>query len=105
MVAPEDLRVGDFVGVLSETIELPSFLWTETLATERSELVRLRYLPTDDRAPLRVTAVCLPFVFVKRPNGQFQTMDVRLTSLVRLERSYAKTVWKRLKAPRRRCLR
>ncbi len=99
MVAPEDLRRGDFVAVLSEVVELPSFLWCETLATDRSELVRLRRLPTDDRAPLKVKAICLPFIFVKLPKGQFRTIDVRLTSLVRLEKNYAKTVWKTLKPP------
>ena len=49
--SPEDLRCGDFVAVLSEIVELPTFLWSETLSGEREELVRLRRLPTDDRAP------------------------------------------------------
>ncbi len=97
MVAPEDLRRGDFVAVLSEIVELPSFLWSETLPGGRGELVRLRRLPTEDRAPLKVKAICLPFIFVKLPTGQFQTIDVRLASLVRLEKGYAKTVWKTLR--------
>jgi hypothetical protein len=99
MVAPEDLRVGDFVAVLSEIVELPSFLWCETLSADRSELVRMRRLPTDDRAPMKVKAICLPYIFVKLPKGQFRTIDVRLTSLARLEEKYAKTVWKTLKPP------
>jgi hypothetical protein len=99
MVAPEDLRRGDFVAVLSEIVELPSFLWTETIPSGRSELVRVRRLPTEDRAPLKVRAICLPFVFVKLPSGQFQTIDVRLASLVRLEKAYAETVWKTLRTP------
>jgi hypothetical protein len=98
-VAPEDLRCGDFVAVLSEIIELPSFLWSDTLPSARSELVRLRRLPTEDRVPLKVKAICLPFIFVKSPGAQFQTIDVRLANLVRLERSYAKKVWKSLRAP------
>ncbi len=97
LVAPEDLRCGDFVAVLSEIVELPTFLWSETLSGEREELVRVRRLPTDDRAPLKVKAICLPFVFVKLPSGRFQTLDVRLAKLVRLERSYAKAVWKALR--------
>ena len=96
-VAPEDLRRGDFIAVLSEIIELPSFLWTETLSSGQSELVRIRHLPTEDRAPLKIKAICLPFVFVKQPSGQFQTLDVRLASLVRLEKGYAKAVWKTLR--------
>jgi hypothetical protein len=97
MVAPEDLRRGDFVAVLSEIVELPSFLWTETIPSGRSELVRVRRLPTEDRAPLKVKAICLPFIFVKLPSGQFQTIDVRLANLVRLEKRYAKAVWKTLR--------
>ncbi len=99
MVAPEDLRRGDYIAVLSEIVELPSFLWSETLPGGRGELVRLRRLPTEDRAPLKVKAICLPFIFVKLPSGQFETIDVRLVNLVRLERGYARTAWKNLRVP------
>ncbi len=54
-------------------------------------------LPTEDRVPLKIKAICLPFVFVKSPSGRFQTIDVRLAKLVRLERDYAQSVWKALK--------
>ncbi len=98
-VAPEDLRRGDFVAVLSQIVELPTFLWDDILPNSRDELVRIRYLPTDDRVPLKVKAICLPFVFVKSPSDQYQTMDIRLANLVRLHRAYAKKVWKRLRTP------
>jgi hypothetical protein len=98
VVAPEDLRGGDFVAVLAEIVELPTFLWNETLCGQ-GEMVRIRRLPTEERVPLKVKAICLPFVFVKQPNGRFQTIDVRLASLVRLERNYAKRVWKTLRTP------
>ena len=101
MIAPEDLRRGDFIAVLSEIIELPSFLWNETIPSGRSELVRVRRLPTEDRAPLKIKAICLPFIFVKLPSGKFETIDVRLASLVRLEKSYAKAVWKGIGVRRR----
>ena len=97
LVAPEDLCRGDFVAVLSEVVELPSFLWTETLSSGRDELIRVHRLPTEDRVPLKVEAICLPFIFVKLPSRQFQTIDVRLAKLVRLEKGYAQTVWKALK--------
>jgi len=99
-VAPEDLHRGDYVAILSEIIELPTFFWHDSLPYGREELVRLRRMPTRDRLPMKVKAVCLPFVFVKLPSGQFETIDVRLASLVRLEKRYAKTVWKKLQAPR-----
>ncbi len=56
-VAPEDLRRGDFVAVLSQIVELPTFLWDDILPNSRDELVRIRYLPTDDRVPLKVKAM------------------------------------------------
>src|SRR5665213_2915774 len=82
-VAPEDLRRGDFVAVLSEIVELPSYLWTETLLAGRCEAVRVRRLPTEDRVPLKIKAICPPYIFVKLPSGQFHTIDVRLATLVR----------------------
>ena len=100
MVAPEDLRCGDFVAVLSQVFEVPSFLWHDVMPSERAETVRLRLLSTEDRTPMKVKAICLPFVFVRSHDGQFQTMDVRLMSLVRLEKGYAKTVWKELRTTR-----
>jgi hypothetical protein len=44
----------------------------------------------------KVKAICLPYIFVQAPCGRFQTLDVRLATLARLDRDYAKTVWKRL---------
>ncbi len=99
-VAPEDLRRGDFVAVLSEVIELPSFLWTETLTGTQDEVIRLCRLPTGGRSPLKIKAICLPFVFVKSPGDDYQTIDIRLARLVRLDKEYAKTVWKRMRAKR-----
>lgn len=99
-VAPEDLRQGDYVAVLSEVIELPSFLWTETLASKHDEVIRVCRLPTGARSPLKIKAICLPYVFVKSPAGDYQTIDIRLARLVRLDRAYAKTVWKRMRTKR-----
>ena len=96
-IAPEDLRQGEFVAVLSEIIEVPSFLWTESLSGGQEPLVRVRKIPTDERVPLKIKAICLPFVFAKTPSGQHRTLDVRLVHLARLERNYAKRVWKVLK--------
>ena len=103
-VAPEDLRRGDFVAVLSEIVQIPSFLWSATLSCAQDELIRLHMLPTEDRVPLKIKSICLPYIFVKQPGGEFQTLDVRLASLARLEKSYANTVWKSLRRPKARRL-
>jgi len=48
-VAPEDLCRGDFVAVLSEIIELPSFLWSETLPRGQDELARISHHATVEK--------------------------------------------------------
>ena len=99
-VAPEDVRCGDFVAILSEVIELPSFMWCDYMPGPADQPVRVRYCTTDGGTPLKVKAICLPFVFVKSPQGQSRTIDVRHTQFARLERGYAKTVWKDLRSQR-----
>ena len=51
---------------------------------------------TDDCGlPLKVKAICLPFVFVKKPCGKHRTLDFRQQRLVRSP-DYASVVWKTL---------
>jgi hypothetical protein len=97
-VSGEDLRVGLDVAVLNETFELPSFMWSCCDVTlDPHELVRLQYQSRDGGTPLRVRAVCLPFVFVEQPDGRHRTIDLRRTQLVRLDRDYARLVRKKLR--------
>jgi len=100
LVAPEDLRCGNFVAILSEIVELPSFLWLDWDRTHRGEPVRMRRIPLTSGLPWKVRAICLPFVFVESPYGKWETFDSRRAQLVRLKKSYAKTVWKKLSAER-----
>jgi hypothetical protein len=104
-LAAEDLKCGDFVAVLQEIVECPSFLWScDPQLLPPGELVRLICRGSEGGTPLKVKAICLPFVFVKRPCGSHATLDVRQHRLVRLSDNYARAVWKATKrgAPRRR---
>jgi hypothetical protein len=97
-VAGEDICTGDFVAVLSEIAELPSYLWcgsADMLPVD--ELVRIRYVPHEARRPFKVFAVCLPFVYVKPPRDNLLCFDTRKQQLVRLDSANAKVVWKQLK--------
>jgi len=96
-VAPEDLMRGDCVAVLNEVVEFPSFFWCDSVLSERHELVRMRCLPANSGTPLKVKAICLPFVFVKSPIGEYEAIDIRQVQLVRLKKHYAKTVWKNIR--------
>ena len=101
-VAPEDLRRGDFVAILSVVYEYPSFLWcSDSAMAPREELVHLRYEGVGGGLPLKIKAVCLPFVFVKDPAGEHRTLDARMCRLARLSSGYARRVWKAMRRARR----
>lgn len=94
-LAPEDVRVGDFVAVLHRTYELPSFWWNaEAFQAPLDKPVRLQLIPDSAGEPLKVRAICLPFVFVKEPDGSQRTLDLRITHLARLHPDFAKAVCK-----------
>ena len=94
-VAAEDLCAGDFVAILNEIYEYPSYLWqSDSFALPPHEPVRVQWQAVEKGLPLKIVDVCLPFVLVKRPCGQHQTLDVRRCQFVRLQRRYAKRVCK-----------
>ncbi len=96
-IAGEDLRRGDYVAVLNEIIEIPSFLWCGDAHTlPPHEPVRMQRQSHENGLPLRIIDICLPFVFVKQPCGQQRLVDIRRCQFVRLDRRYAKRVWKGL---------
>lgn len=103
-VAGDDLRCGDYIAVLTQTCELPSFLWDNSdFRLSPHELVRLQVIPCDAGLPLKVFAICLPFVYVFPPGKkEVKTLDLRRMQLVRLNKTHAKTVWKQMQQPRER---
>jgi hypothetical protein len=98
-VAPEDLNCGDYVAALNVVHQFPPFLWCcDGSGVAPDEPVQIQFRAPGAGTPLKIKAVCLPFVFVKFPNGNTQTMDVRQTQFVRLNPDYAATVWNDMKA-------
>lgn len=94
-LAAEDLRLGDFVCVLLEVVEVPSYLWNcDSHVLPPDETVKLPIWPAEGGTPLKVKAICLPFVFVKQPCGNHRTLDMRRHRLVKLSEAYARAVWK-----------
>jgi hypothetical protein len=97
-LAPEEIRSGDFVAMLYVVSEWPSFFWCDDSTLHpRDEVVRICSTPHGESQPLKVRAVCLPFVLAKAPSGEQKTLDVRRCRLARLERRYARTAWKAAK--------
>jgi hypothetical protein len=90
-LAPEDIRPWDYVAVLHDVYEYPTWLWCDDgFARPRDEAVRVRFTLHDDAAPLKVLAVCLPFVLVHEPCGRRRTIDVRRRPLAR----FGEDVWR-----------
>lgn len=99
-VAGEDIQPGDFVAVLYEVAEYPSFLWCcSAVSLEEREPVRVRYLPRNAGEPLRVMAVCLPFVYVQNVKGNVAGIDIRQHELVRLDPKVGRRLWRQLTKP------
>ena len=102
-LAPEEICAGDYVTVLHEICELPSFLWcSDGALTRRDELVRMKLMPKRGGVPLKVKSVCLPFVLVKHPSGSKRPLDVRQCRLAKLDREYAEAAWRSAAKKRRR---
>ncbi|MEZ6056266.1 MAG: hypothetical protein R3C01_06135 [Planctomycetaceae bacterium] len=100
-VAREDIACGDYITVLRQSIELPSYFWDRCdVGLPPTEMVRLRVVPEFSGQPLRVFAICLPFVYARNAQGFVHTLDTRRTELARLDHQAARKVWKKLLAPR-----
>lgn len=94
-IAPEDLKVGEFVAILSRTYQYPSYLWFSHDGDDRYETVKLRFLPHKNAGePMKVKAICLPFVLVQLASKKSETIDVRQCQLARLDKQFANLAWK-----------
>jgi hypothetical protein len=90
-LAPEEIRPADFVAVLHEIVEWPSWFWCDDAPFgAREEIVRICTIPREAAAPLKVRAVCLPFVLVRASNRREYTIDVRRHRLARLDATFAR---------------
>ena len=96
-LAAEDLRCGNFIAVLEEIFEYPSYLWcADPHVLPPREPVCVRWRSPDAGRPLKIKAICFPYVLVKMPHGAHKSLDVRQCRLVRLSDRYAKKAWKNL---------
>lgn len=77
-LAPEDVRPGDYVAVLDEEHQYPVVVcYYEPPMGREAEVIRVRVRPNETSGPLRVLDAWLAFVFVKPPEGEGRTLDVR----------------------------
>ena len=102
-VAGEDIKQGDYVTILSEIIEWPSWFWScSSVSLPADEPVRVRNVPRNAGEPHEVLAICLPFVYVKPPRGGIIALDIRQQQLVRLDKEKGQQVWQRMQKKKKR---
>ncbi len=100
MLAPEDVRPRTYVSIMHVVYEHVSWYY-EPEPWRKSEPARSLLLPDDPSEPLKVVEVCLPFMLVEKPDGQYETLDVRRSRLAALSERYGDAVFMRVKAKRK----
>jgi hypothetical protein len=94
-LAPEEIRVGDFVTPLYMIAEVPSYYWfSECWNLPADQPVRMRFTCSSDGTPLKVKSICLPFVLVKQATGAQYSIDLRKCQVARLNPRHAKRAWR-----------
>ncbi len=101
-IAPEDIRKGKYVAVLSITHELLPLLCESAWLFERSQPCRIAFWPDEDEMePVKVISLCLPFVLVKDARGRVRTFDVRRHRLAAVSEEFGRKCFKRARAARK----
>jgi len=89
-VRPDDIRVGDYVAVLCETYEWPVFFCGTDFGPTSQ---RATMIPNATEDPVRIEAVCVPFVFVVDPGGERRVIDMRRVRLARVAKRFGRAVF------------
>lgn len=93
-VAPEDIRIGDYLAILHYVSEeTPMLLGAESTFVE-PKVARMT-LMSWDTDPKRVIALCLPFVLVEEPDASRTTLDARRFRLARVSRRFGKSAFEK----------
>ncbi len=94
-LAPEDIRPGSYVAALHLIEEIMPCVWAiDDVDYRKVQPIRVRCLPYENQEPMKVKAVCLPFVMVKLPDGSHRSLDVRQHQLAEISRAYGKASFK-----------
>lgn len=100
---PEDISVGDAILVSETQYEIPSFLWcgADTFALPPESPVRISLKACPNQAPLKVKAICLPYILCRDSKRRARLLDVRQVQLMKLARSFSDSFRKALKEERK----
>lgn len=96
VIAPEDIRKGDYVSILHVVVE--HLLDDCSGGTWKGmEQVRMLWMPWTEAAPMKVVDVCLPFVLVKKPDRKHRVIDTRRFRLARIPPEFGKLASRQLR--------
>ncbi|QNN21693.1 hypothetical protein HED60_05230 [Planctomycetales bacterium ZRK34] len=97
LIGPEDIKVGQYVTVAHETVEL--LRYDNSVPTQpvlETMSVQVRHCGAG--WPMKVAAVSQPYVLVTDPRGRSFSVDLRRYRLARLPRKFGKAAFARIKS-------
>jgi hypothetical protein len=95
-IAPEDIRIGDYIAIMSTVVEWPPFFFDQPFG--RVDVVRTHHLPCSGGEPLKVQAICIPFLLVRNHKDEHTTIDLRRHRIAKLSEAFGKKASKKLAA-------
>ena len=99
-LAPEDITPGIYVTVINIVHEHVSCFFEPDTYSHNGTPKRSILLPEYTREPMKVIEVCLPFVYVVDPDGDYETLDIRRKRLAKLSDHFGEAAFMRAKAKR-----
>ena len=101
-LGPEDLQRGQYVTVMQRTGQSLNYhLFCESPEHPSVTVERYAYLPKQAGQPLKVLALCIPFVLVKTARGKCHMLDLRRVDLALLSDDFGRAAFKALKSKKK----
>ncbi len=97
----DDIRVGEYVAVLCETYEWPAVFCSGVF--DAPTVHRATLVPNHTEDPVRIEAVCVPFVFVVDTAGKHRVLDLRRVRLARVSGGFGRAVFAAKRTTPKRC--
>lgn len=97
VLAPEDVRAGEYVCLHKVVYEFPGFLLCCGEEWKQKDVAQCSLLPSAGGIPMRVVEVCIPYILVETHEGKHQTLDLRRQQVARVSRRYGARAFKKLK--------
>ncbi|MFG0260719.1 MAG: hypothetical protein ACF8LK_10250 [Phycisphaerales bacterium JB041] len=88
-VRADDVRVGDYVVVMHESYDFMAC----GFGADNVRVQRVTVLPNSTEAPVRIEAVCVPFLMVRSARGECSMIDMRRVQLATVAGRFGRAVF------------